>query len=90
MKCQGCGKDISVEGAQNCSICDPDMMKIMTREVAKKCPNLCSVCFKAHVDAHGGVTSSAPPSAARHCTNCGSNSFSGDTCFQCGGSPRIG
>ncbi len=91
MRCASCGKDISMAGVQMCSICDPDMMVILERTVQQKTPPLCDACFKGHVESHEGAVSPTPQSElVKRCPNCGSTSFRGDTCFQCGGSPRIG
>ncbi len=91
MNCQGCGKDISMAGAQICPVCDPDMMAIIDGTVEQKTPPLCDVCFKKHTEVHQGEKSPVPQSEpVKRCSNCGSTSFSGDTCFQCGGSPKIG
>ena len=79
MKCEGdgCGKDISMAGAQLCQICDPGMEAIIKRRVKSKTPNLCTECFGKHVQSH--------------CPNCGTLGFDGvGPCSQCGHAIQIG
>jgi hypothetical protein len=52
MNCENCNKDISIVGAQMCKICDPDIMKIITRQAERISPNLCSGCREVHMQEH--------------------------------------
>ena len=52
MNCEKCGTDISMVGSQLCGVCDPDIMKIINKEVKVKSPNLCAFCYNKHLDTH--------------------------------------
>lgn len=87
MNCENrdCGKDISMTGAQICSLCDPDIQKIIVSRESKNTPNLCEGCFEKHVAAH------KKENVTENCPNCNEPGYDSiNPCFRCGHSQVIG